>query len=196
MGGRCGRGSLAAFSRLVAMFEARLFNVILRKVGSRTEAEDITQETFLRAWRRIGSYRARWRFSTWLYTIAARLAISHARQASRRLHLSNDGDRASPVVEGPREECGWIWKIVDEALTPEQREAVWLRYVEDMAIGEIAVVMGKSDVGVRVMLFRARAVLAQKLGDRLDAIATQRDADPVATVVKAGVGRRVAEGVQ
>ena len=56
---RAQRGSLEAFGRLVALFEGRLFNFLLRRVGSRVDAEDLTQETFLRAWRRIRSYRSR-----------------------------------------------------------------------------------------------------------------------------------------
>jgi RNA polymerase sigma-70 factor (ECF subfamily) len=199
---RSKRGSMEAFARLVAIFEARLFNFILRKVGNRVEAEDLTQETFLRAWKRIGSYRSRWRFSTWLYTIAARLAISHARRGKGPGRLSED-DRESP---GPAqgEDRRWVWKLVDEVLTEEQRTAVWLRYVEDMGIGEIATVMGKSEVSVRVMLFRARAALAESIEVQMNdadsserlADATGRDAEPRDPVPVVKAGRRVAGGVR
>lgn len=158
------RGSKAAFAKLVELFEARLYNFLLRRVGSRSDAEDLTQESFLRAWQRIESYKSKWRFSTWLYTIATRLAISHARKGPGALRLG-DGDRSAPEgrATGVSEGVSPIWKLVDEQLTEEQRTAVWLRYVEDLGIGEIATVLGKSDVGVRVMLFRARAVLAEHL---------------------------------
>lgn len=81
-----------------------------------------------------------------------------------------------------------MWRLVDEVLTDEQRAAVWLRYVEDLGISEIATVMSKSQVGVRVMLFRARAALAERM----------RDMEPdeselgVATVA---VGQPIAGGV-
>lgn len=161
---RSQHGSVEAYARLVAIFEARLFNFLLRKVGNRVDAEDLTQEAFLRAWRRIGSYRSRWKFSTWLYTIASRLAISHARQrgSGRVVRIADEDQRETPR-EAVVEDRAWVWRLVDEVLTEEQRTAVWLRYVEDMGIGEIAAVMGKSHVGVRVMLFRARSVLAEQM---------------------------------
>lgn len=162
---RSQRGSAEAFARLVDIFEVRLFNFILRKVGSRVEAEDLTQETFLRAWQRIDRYRPRWRFSTWLYTIATRLAISHARRSNSTLRPA--ARHVEPACAPPeaKQELSWVWRLVDEVLTDEQRAAVWLRYVEDLGISEIATVMSKSQVGVRVMLFRARAALAERMRD-------------------------------
>ncbi len=161
------RGSTEAFARLVELFEARLFNFLLRRVGRRTDAEDLTQESFLRAWQRIASYKPRWRFSTWLYTIATRLAISHARRGRVVIGLGDGDSRPAPEVSESRTaEGSRVWKLVDEKLTAEQRTAVWLRYVEGLGIGEIGAVLGKSDVGVRVMLFRARAILAEHLEPR------------------------------
>lgn len=169
---RAQSGSLQAFCQLVDLFEVRLFNFLLRRVGSTTDAEDLTQETFLRAWQRIGTYRSQWRFSTWLFTIGARLAVSKGRRAggTRRTEAVRDeppapSDRSGVSGLEAGEERSRIWAIVDRLLTPEQRTAVWLRYVEDMAIKDIAGVMNKSQVSVRVMLFRARAALAEALSD-------------------------------
>lgn len=213
---RSQHGSAEAFERLVGIFEARLYNFLLRRVRSRSDAEDLTQESFLRAWQRIGSYRSKWRFSTWLYTIATRLAISHARRdrGSERL---GDGDQRAAGGEGGVNEGGSrVWRLVDEKLTEEQRTAVWLRYVEDMGIGEIGLVMGKSDVAVRVMLFRSRAILAEhltevdevvtKLGvenqkvtehaaERVEETESQKDEGP-RKEVEVKSGRRVAGGVR
>ena len=191
---RAQRGSLEAYGRLVELFEERLFNFLLRRVPSRADAEDLTQEAFLRAWRRIRSYRSRWRFSTWLYTIATRLAISHARSAVRHSSLGDeDSSPAAPRVR-ERVEGGAIWKLVDEVLTAEQRTAVWLRYVEDLGIAEIGVVMGKSQVAVRVMLFRARSAL--EAGFVESSAGTERDAEAPAPVIRTGAGRPVAGGVR
>lgn len=161
---RAQKGSLEAFARLVEIFEGRLFNFVLRRVGKRQDAEDLTQEAFLRAWQKIANYNGRWKFSTWLYTIATRLAISHGRDRVKLAKLGEDeAEPQGPSLSPPDKDRGWIWRIVDDVLTPEQRTAVWLRYVEDMAIGEIAMVMDKSQVSVRVMLFRARGELAEHL---------------------------------
>jgi DNA-directed RNA polymerase specialized sigma24 family protein len=56
-----------------------------------------------------------------------------------------------------------VWKAVDEILGEDQRSVIWLRYVEDMSIGDIARVVGKTGVAVRVTLFRARRLLAERL---------------------------------
>jgi RNA polymerase sigma-70 factor (ECF subfamily) len=162
---RAQNGSVEAFSTLVELFQARLYNFLLRR-ASVHDAEDLAQETFIRAWQRIGLYRPKWRFSTWLFTIATRLAAGRARRvgASPPLSLSEAAEPATaPGVKAADEGSSRVWALVDSALTPEQRTAVWLRYAEDLSNQEIAVVMGKSEVGVRVMLHRARAVLAENL---------------------------------
>jgi RNA polymerase sigma-70 factor (ECF subfamily) len=172
-------GSLPAFAELVDRFESRLFNFLLRRVASPSDAEDLTQEAFLRAWQRIRMYKSRWRFSTWLFTIASRLAASRARgrSANERPGLVRE-DQAAPRVDlhAPLEQAetrSRIWARVGEVLGIEQQSAVWLRYVEGMAVKDIAAVLGRSQVSVRVMLFRARAVLAARLssdGQVLEAV--------------------------
>src|SRR5688572_11814714 len=85
-------GSMDAFEQMVARFEGRLFNFIARRLGSghrQTDAEDLTQETFLRAWRSVSEYRPHFRFSTWLFTIAARLVVDHQRHRSVRLSAAD-----------------------------------------------------------------------------------------------------------
>jgi RNA polymerase sigma-70 factor (ECF subfamily) len=158
-----------AFGSLVEVFQERLYNFLLRRAWSAADAEDLTQETFIRAWQRIRQYDSRWRFSTWLFTIGGRLAASRYRdRPAPPLRLCGDGEarcEVSPDRLQHREESARIWAIAEETLTPDQHAAVWLRYAEDMAIGDIARVMGKTQVGVRVMLFRARNILAEHLGE-------------------------------
>src|SRR6185503_19422644 len=68
-------GSMASFEKLVARFQYTLRNYLAKRTGSSEDAEDLAQETFLRAWRHIGSYDQRWRFSTWLFSIASNRAV-------------------------------------------------------------------------------------------------------------------------
>ena len=167
---RAQRGSMPAFTELVDRFEARLFNFLLRRVPCAADAEDLTQEAFLRAWQRIGTYKPKWRFSTWLFTIGLRLAVSQGRRrpAAPAERIAAGGEPGSPA---PRASAGLeqaearslIWTLVEESVGAEQQAALWLRYVEDMAVKDIATVLGRTQVSVRVMLFRARAVLADKL---------------------------------
>lgn len=172
---RAQAGSLVCFSRLVELYQGRLYNFLLRKTGSAADAEDLAQETFLRAWTNLDRYRPRWQFSTWLYTIAGRLAINHHRKSSRsktlQKHESRIADAISPALDptesfSRREESDQIWQTADQVLTPEQHTMLWLRYAEDLSPSEIAKIMRKTKVSVRVTLFRARERLAECLEPR------------------------------
>ncbi|MHC4218896.1 MAG: RNA polymerase sigma factor, partial [Planctomycetota bacterium] len=157
---RAQAGMLPCFTEVVRRFEGRLLNFVLRRVGAIDDAEDLVQETFVRAWKSIGQYNPRWQFSTWLFTIAHRLAIAHQRRrretqsADLAGMAAGDGDPAAPIAD--REQCRQIWALADRILPESQRTALWLRYAEDLSTREIARVMGKSQVMVRVTLFRAR----------------------------------------
>lgn len=159
------RDHVAAYEELVRRFESRLFNFLLRRVGHRALAQDLTQEAFVRAWERIESYDPTWRFSTWLFTIATRLAVSEHRRR-RPTGYIDEADMAAAAsesrdqLEHDQRDGARLWSLAREALCEEAHTAIWLRYAEDMSIGEIARVMGRTQVGVRVTLFRARQTLA------------------------------------
>ncbi len=162
-----GGPALACFGELVKRFEVRLYNFLLKRTRSRSDAEELTQEAFTRAWERITSYDPAWKFSTWLYTIGSRLAVSKHRRQGRESAWSTF-DRAGPEgadqlqVQDDRRLGNRLWSLAEEELSSDQQTALWLRYAEDMSIGEIAKVMGKTQVGIRVSLFRARQALAKR----------------------------------
>lgn len=165
---RAQRGSSQAYAALVERFQERLYNFLLRRARTSADAEDLTQEAFIRAWQRISTYRSQWRFSTWLFTIAARLAVSESRRPSRHAERLGEIEGQERAVAGSgmiaSEERTRIWAVVGDVLSIDQQTAVWLRYVEGMAITDISRVMGRSQVAVRVMLFRARGLLAAAMG--------------------------------
>lgn len=164
---RARAGSLPGFAELVRRFEGRLFNFLLRRVGSPQDAEDLTQETFVRAWQRIDQYDQRWRFSTWLFTIGNRLAITHIRRrkpvtVADFTHRQATAESADPARRAAaRERQGLIWDLARRVLTETQHATLWLRYAEEMPIVEVARILGKSQLSVRVTLSRARDTLAQ-----------------------------------
>lgn len=165
---RAQAGSSAAFGELVDRFESPLYNFLVRRAPSAEDAEEIAQDAFVRAWRRIDLYDARWSFSTWLFTLARRLAATRTRTVAPRLSgaetLEDVRVHADPARELAREEDRMsLWAIADRVLEEDPRSALWLRYAEDLSIPEIAAVLGRSSVSVRVMLFRARARLAEHL---------------------------------
>jgi RNA polymerase sigma-70 factor (ECF subfamily) len=161
-------GATPSFVRLIELFEARVFSFILRRVGRRADAEDLTQDTFLRAFEKLGRYSPRWRFSTWIFTIASRLATDHLRQRARDRSLSrgvlgeSDHAREGEYTLGPGapDRGGRLWDVAAESLSAEAHAALWLRYREDLPVKDIARILGKSQVATRVMLMRARDALA------------------------------------
>lgn len=164
---RVQRGGGAAtwyFAALVERYQDRLYNFLARRAG-RQAAEDLTQETFVRAWEQIARYNPTWRFSTWLFTIGARLAITQHRRTRRTVgSAAMEAAQAKPVRDASTDLGSRLWTLAGSHLSPDQHTALWLRYAEDMAIGDIARVMDKSEVSVRVCLFRARQSLARLVG--------------------------------
>jgi RNA polymerase sigma-70 factor (ECF subfamily) len=163
-------GSREAFEQLVSKYTPRLFFFLRHKAGSSADLEDLVQEAFMRAFRNIERYDARWKFSTWLYTLAVRMAISRHR-AQKIKPVGLDEDKPTASSPGPmealiqKEETERRKNIWNLALTlrPSEYEALWLRYAEDMSVKDIAAAMGKSRVGVRALLHRGRLNLAEKL---------------------------------
>ncbi|MFN0132537.1 MAG: RNA polymerase sigma factor [Phycisphaerales bacterium] len=169
---RAQRGSKDAFAAIVDLMHSRLHNFIIRRTGCPHEAEDVCQEAFIRAWERLDTYHPKWRFSTWLFTIASRISISRAR--SRRPAVALSVAEPAPTVALPAVDSS-IWSLVDRELSGESAAALWLKYGEGMESAEIARVLGKTEGGIRVMLHRARGVLARKLETQEPArIATMR----------------------
>lgn len=169
---RAQQGSLAAYGELVRRFQDRLYSFLLRRCASSADAEDLAQDTFLRAWRRINLYRPTNKFSTWLFTIAARLASSHrrtsARRAARRPEPASTTEDYPWAAASRVELRSRIWEVVDRTLGADPRTILWLRYAEGLSMKEIAAVMGKSQVGVRVSLFRSREALAAALAEHVE----------------------------
>lgn len=182
---RAQRGSLPCFAELVSRFEGRLFNFLRRRTGSTHDAEDLVQDAFLRAWERIDQYDPRWQFSTWLFTIGHRLASTHGRRRQREVTWPGDrelpaADRSDPAREAAdREHCDLLWDTADRILSESQRTALWLRYGEELSNREIARVLGRSAISVRVTLFRAREALAAH--EQRDRARRDRDTIPCKT---------------
>ncbi|MDH5705659.1 MAG: sigma-70 family RNA polymerase sigma factor [Candidatus Aminicenantes bacterium] len=157
-------GSCSLFEELVSRYSARLFHFLRHRTETDQDIEDMVQETFLKAFRSIDRFNPEWKFSTWLYTIAGRSAISR--------HRSNKKMKPDPAVAssipGPEEiviqkqESQNIWELANQ-LPEKEYEALWLRYAEDMSIKEIARVTKKKPVSVRVLLYRARLNLAKRI---------------------------------
>lgn len=160
---RAQRGDRLAFERLVDRHQARLFTLAARTLGSRDEAADAVQDAFLRAWRRLDSFRGDALFSTWLYRICVNAAHD---QRTRR---SAEPAELEDVAPDPRDHFAES-RLSDEiqtaldALDETQREVVVLYDILGCSYAEIAEVTGAAEGTVKSRLFRGRTELARRLG--------------------------------
>lgn len=167
---RARQGCQASFTELVHRYAPRLQAFLRRRTRHGHEVEDLVQDTFIKAYQNLGRYDNSWRFSTWLFTIATRLAASRHRKREQRPAV---GDLSSQTYTDDaidrREQQESLWAKAAE-LPDSQREALWLRYAEDMSVKEIALAMDRSQVCVKVLLYRARIGLAKRLKDYPDLV--------------------------
>jgi len=178
-------GQTQAFGLLVERYQDRVFNLALRMCSHRLDAEELAQEAFLKALERIDQFKGNSKFYTWLFRIAANLAISHRRRRRRLRFLSltrrdGDGDAADPppveVVqrrEPPPEQAAMAAEtrgLVAEAL--EQLDETFrlvlvLRDMQDMGYAEIAEVLSVPVGTVKSRLYRARCMLRAQLDGKV-----------------------------
>lgn len=157
----------SAFAELYERHFPRIYRFVYSRVRDATVAEDVTSEVFMKALAGIGRYRDRgWPFSSWLYQIAANTIVDRF----RTLHPAEDIDQQfglsddSSVEEDAtrRDDVRRIGSLV-QALPAPQRTALVLKFQEDMAVEDIAAVMGKSSGAVRVIIHRAIATIRVRL---------------------------------
>jgi RNA polymerase sigma-70 factor (ECF subfamily) len=157
------QGDDAAFGELVQRYRERLFRFLLTRCRSRADAEDALQDTFINAYRYLGSFNSRWRFSTWLYRIGVRNALKQQRPETGTATDVAD-DNADPLGDCIRaSDRENLWVTARDALSPDAYTALWLRYVEDLSIREIAAAMERNTSWTKVTLLRARNRLGQAL---------------------------------
>ena len=142
----------------------RIYRYIVLKIGERTEAEDMTQQVFLSAFKSISSYK--WKgtpFSAWLFRIAHNRIVDHLRKKSKRATVSLDESLVSgssnPGMEAERNME--IAELVSAArrLTDAQQEVISLRFAGGLPIAEVARVMGKSQGAIKALQHSAVAAL-------------------------------------
>jgi RNA polymerase sigma-70 factor (ECF subfamily) len=168
------RGDRAAFGQLVEQRRDQLYNVILRIVGSREEAEDMVQMAFLQAFVELPKFRGESAFFTWLYRIAVNAGLYAARRKRPMVSLDERrgiSDRWISSDHGPeesleRDERARIVRAGLESLAPDLRATLVLREFETCNYEEIAITLDISIGCVRSRLHRARAQLRKYILER------------------------------
>ena len=157
----------ASFDELVRRYEARIYRFTLSCCGHEADARELTQETFVSAYQHLRQYDPTRSFTTWLFIIARRKCIDRGRRPRRDFvsQLPDLPDSNDPsVLLGRREAAEELWQTARRVLSDTQFQTLWLHYVEDLGVREVARVMRRTQPHVKVLLFRARRLLAVELG--------------------------------
>jgi len=161
-------GSVASFEQLVLRFQSQIFNFLHLSTRHRQDAEDLTQETFCRAWRSLHRYNPSLSFTPWLFAIARHTAASHFRSVEPFDELPPD---AGIVEENPanlladKDGSVALWQVA-RSLKPKYWEVLWFRYGEGFSTAETARAMRTNVIHVKVLLHRARAEMMRRLAAR------------------------------
>lgn len=166
---RAQTGDHRAFAELVRQHQDRVFRFILRLVGTREDAMDLTQETFMKAYQALPGWRPQAQFRTWLFSIAHNATLDVLRRRGRIEFVSfvdlpaGEEDHALPDPARHPDERLAIRQSIEQlertlrALPFEQREILLLREVEDMSYLEIATALGIAEGTVKSRIARARS---------------------------------------
>lgn len=161
-------GDTASFACLIDKYGKPIHGLILRVVGNKEDAEELAQDTFLKAFKSLPSFKGDCGFSTWIYRIAYNSAISHVRKR-RQEFLAIEEDAMESVAEEEEEEMfgedGPEERIrkLEEALTripPDERALILLFYWKGKSVEELTTITGLTASNIKVKLYRIRKKLA------------------------------------
>ncbi|NCU06252.1 MAG: RNA polymerase sigma factor [Chitinophagaceae bacterium] len=166
------KGDQRVYEVIVTRYQSFVFTIALRYAKNREDAEELAQNTFIKAYRCLNDYRGDAKFSTWLYTIVTSLCLTFLRKKKLEIHsidqdhvfeLANQQDagmKANTVEEKSK------IKMVNDAialLPPDDAKLLLLFYKGEQSLEEIAVILGIQPNNVKVKLHRARLKLKEKM---------------------------------
>lgn len=167
---RAVRGDTTAFGTLYQLHLDAIYRYVYLRVGNQADAEDLTEQTFLKAWEALPRYKHRgYPFSSWLYRIAHNLVVDHHRRRKPVLSAPQSDrvvrDNAQPTILDQvirAEEAQTLASAIAQ-LSEEQQQIVILRFVEGLKHAEVARIMDKSEGACRIMQHRALVALNRLL---------------------------------
>jgi RNA polymerase sigma-70 factor (ECF subfamily) len=180
---RCLKGDQSAWEAIVRLYRRKVFNVAYKFVGRHDQAEDLTQDVFLKLYKSLDTFDRRANFQTWLISVSRNLCIDHYRSVRKERETVNrdvDPSDLAPASPGPRadtqlelrDRVQLLRRALDE-LAPTLRTAVMMRDIQEMTYQEIADRLDLPEGTVKSRINRGRTELArqvQRLRDAQDAV--------------------------
>ncbi|MEY2878744.1 MAG: hypothetical protein RLZZ15_1124 [Verrucomicrobiota bacterium] len=160
-------GDTRAFGELVRAHQGRVFNFLRQMLRHQQDAEDLAQQTFLKAHRNLARFDHNRPIVNWLLTIARNTALNHFRDQKKWDEIPADAASAEPSPARQaeqREQTENLWARARAILGPREYEVMWLRFAEEMSTRETAATVGLTETHVKVIIFRARQALLAKRG--------------------------------
>lgn len=166
------KGDRQAFEVLLSRYERQIFSFVFHFFRDRALSEDLTQETFLRAFRFIGSFRPREKFSSWLYSIAKNLCIDEVRRRQKGtivdieavdpdVLVSDAPATNNPLIASVMSQQGEILRKAISRLPEKYRTSIILFYFNELSYEEISEIMGISLSNTKILLFRGKRMLLE-----------------------------------
>jgi RNA polymerase sigma-70 factor, ECF subfamily len=164
-------GNRQAFRTIVEQHQGFVYAVAFRFVNDSSEAEDLTQEVFIRLWRSLHTYREEVKFTTWLYRITANRCLDfiksrHGRQRKNKVDVTSGHfvqGHSTPEKVFQQAELMSAINLAAEELTPKQKAVFILRDLEGLSTEEVGKVLSMSVGNVKSNLFYARQNMSEKL---------------------------------
>jgi RNA polymerase sigma-70 factor, ECF subfamily len=161
-------GDVLSFEALVRRRQASMYGLAVRMLADRVEAEDVVQEVFLAAWRRLPEIRVDAAFPTWLYRATTNRCLNRLRHRARTRRLDQHDELEATPGEQPERVTEMHVQVADlllalDHLTPEQRACWLLREIHGLSYEDIAEVVRATVPAVRGRIARARAQLAEEM---------------------------------
>ena len=172
--GRVLGGDRSAFAGLVEKYQGPIFNLAYRMTGSREDADDLTQETFIRAYQNLHRFDQSKKFFTWIYTIGINLIRNHLKKNVRDISYLAAADSAlehhtqehtREVGETLSDDRMIRLEQVIRKLPVDLREAIILKFVQDLTFEEVAAVTGDSVSAVKMRIYRGLDKIKQMMED-------------------------------
>jgi RNA polymerase sigma-70 factor (ECF subfamily) len=177
---RCRAGDEKAYRELIQRYQRQVYSIALRMVRRNEDAEDLTQETFVRMFRALDRYDPSRPFAAWLFTIASRLCIDHLRrrrvspislfqreagsEEERMIDVEDPGLKPDETTSHLEEEQRT--RDLIDSLPEHYRIVVMLRHQQDLSYEEIAGALGLPLGTVKARIHRARALLKERIGSQ------------------------------
>ena len=170
--GRVLAGETALFELLMRRYNQRVYRVVLSVVGNPGEAEDVTQDAWVRAFEHLDQFAGRARFSTWLTRIAVHEAMARLRRLGRHVPIEDSMETlrspaASPEQRAADRELGGVIEAAFAVLPQVYRSVFMLREIEGLSTVETAACLDLNEETVKTRLHRARALLRNQITARI-----------------------------